>query len=435
MRWGCARDGDDIVNILFAPAHYLLDGVSGGSEYGWAYGIINTLSTQSDLRLFVVTGMVRSDKRLPANVTLIRLGGSPTLKFSSSYRLAFVGRYYLAAQRILHQHRIDVIHHIGPFGYGTTFNLLPLLGATRRIPFVIGPLQVPHTMQGGEEQTFSQEDVRSGPTASDAAREQLSAALIRAGRPILHGLSTRTLRDSDYLVAVNKQARDLYASVTPNIPAVVIPPGVDTNRFGQVSALDRDRGNRDGDSGVDILYVGWLFVRKGLDLVIAAMARLVPRYPSLRLHIIGDGPQRGALEVLVARSNLGPNVIFEGVVENAALATRYAHADIFVSMSYSESFGQTLIEGMISGLPVVSARNMGSNEIIEDGETGYLVEPGNVAMLVERLDTLISRPDLRVSLGQRARDVVRRRYNWTTIGEQYHDVYREAVRRRARVTR
>lgn len=399
----------------------MLDGVSGGSEYGWAYHIVDALSAHPDVKLYVLTGIVKSEKSFSSNVTLIRLDHGTILNLTPGYTLAFIARYYAAACRVLRQHHIDVIHHILPFGYGKTFNPLPLFGQTRSTPFIVGPLQSPHTVDAPEERIYSQGDTRQYRGISHYIQEKAGRRLINSGAPILNRLSSRTLQRSDYLIAVNDQARQLYAASAPHTPSIIIPPGVDLARFADIRTMERP------DSDVEILYVGWLIRRKGIDIIIDALSQLVPEFPFLRLRIVGDGPQRQALEALVQRRDLSKHVIFEGTIANAAIADYYARASLFVSMSYSESFGQSLVEAMLAGLPVVSAENIGSREIIEESKTGFLVQAGDTKGLVVRLKALIINPQLRSEIGTRARRSAERRYDWNLIGQQYLDVYRQAL--------
>lgn len=412
------------MNILFAPSHYMLDGISGSSEYGWAYHIVDTLSTYPNVKLFVLTGVVKGEEAFAPNVTVVRLDRSPTLNLTFSYRLAFIARYYAAARQVLRHHRIDLIHHILPFGHGTTFNPLPLLGQTGAIPLVIGPLQAPHTMPSAEERIYSQGDVRQYRGIGDFLQEKGGAMLLHRGGKIVNMLSAETLRRSDYLVAVNEQARQLYTAQAPHVPSTVIAPGLPLERFEGIAT------RRQAGAVLEILYVGWLIQRKGVDLIIDAIADLVVQFPLLRLRIVGDGPQRGALEDLVERRGLDRHVIFEGVVPGTKVGEYYARADVFVSMSYSESFGQSLVEAMVMGLPVISAENVGSREIVQDGVTGYLVTPGVTGELVARLRLLLVDSHLRTMVGEQARQTARQRYNWRTIGQQYLNVYREAIQRR-----
>src|SRR5690242_15997421 len=128
------------MNVLLAPAHYRLDGVSGASEFGVAYHIVDALAAHPDVKLFVLTGSAASRQPFPPNVRVVRLDRTPVTDLTPAYQLGFVLRYYAAARRILSQHRIDLIHHMLPFGFTSTFNLLPLLGHTRTMPFVVGPL-------------------------------------------------------------------------------------------------------------------------------------------------------------------------------------------------------------------------------------------------------------------------------------------------------
>lgn len=404
----------------------MLDAVSGSSEYGWAYHIVEELASHADIRLFVLTGVSKGEQVFPPNVTVVRLDAHPTLNLTFAYRLAFVARYYAAARHLLRRERIDLIHHVLPFGYGFTFNLLPILGHTRTIPFVVGPLQAPHTVASSEEKLYSQGDVRQYRGVADYLQDKVGPRLQHWSRSVLNVMSATTLRRSDYLIAVNEQARQLYSAVAPDVPSIVIPPGITMRAFTEVT-----RAHQRMEGGPEILYVGWLIRRKGVELIIAAVSELIERFPSLRLRLVGDGPQRQALERLVAQHGLTEHVVFEGVVPSTKVIDYYARADLFVSMSYSESFGQSLIEAMATGLPVISALNVGSREIVEDSVTGFLVEAGDTAGLVARLRLLLDHPERRHLMGDQARRVAQQRYDWQAIGQQYLDVYYEALQRSA----
>lgn len=417
------------MNVLMAPAHYMLDAVSGGSEYAWSYHLIESMSKIQDIQLFVLTGIVKIPTPLPPNVTIISLDRGHVLSRSLAYQLAFTWRYYRAARRILRQHHIDVIHHVLPFGYGHTFNLLAVLGQTERKPLIIGPLQSPHDIawQSSEEKLYSQ-DIRES-----VATKVLNVVMwrgLRLSQSLLNRLSRRTLRHASRLVYVNEHARSLYAQQAPNVPGLVIPPGITVSSSHSLAVRKEQDLTSCSNTPLSILFVGWLIRRKGVDILIRAVQRLVGEGLNIRLVIVGDGPQRQALGALVSQQDLQQSVTFAGRVSNADINPYYAEADVFVSMSYSESFGQALLEAMRAGLPVVSAANVGSREIVTDGVDGFLVSPGNVDSLVERLRTLASDPNMRAELGRQARATVEQRYDWDKIAARYVELYREALRYR-----
>jgi glycosyltransferase involved in cell wall biosynthesis len=117
-------------------------------------------------------------------------------------------------------------------------------------------------------------------------------------------------------------------------------------------------------------------------------------------------------------------VIFQGFVPNAELRALYHAADVYVSMSYSESFGQTLVEAMAAGLCVVAAENVGACGIIHDGQTGFLVRPGQVADLVNALRGVCDDPIVRATIGRNAQRVAKECFDWPVIATQYMALYK-----------
>jgi len=151
-----------------------------------------------------------------------------------------------------------------------------------------------------------------------------------------------------------------------------------------------------------ILSAGRLSAQKGHDLLLRAFAE--SRYrPSHALVIIGEGPERAALEILAAQLGLAGRVRFLGFVANPW--AWMARAELFVLPSRWEGFPNALLEAMACGAPVVAADCcFGPGEMIAHGGNGWLVPPENCAALRDALDTLLAAPDLRRRLaGEGAR--------------------------------
>jgi glycosyltransferase involved in cell wall biosynthesis len=151
-----------------------------------------------------------------------------------------------------------------------------------------------------------------------------------------------------------------------------------------------------GDA-VEIVTIGRLEPMKGFAVLLEAVARL----ERVRLTIIGDGPERAALE---ARANGA--VTFTGALGAPEVAERLAGADMFCLPSFAEGVPVVLMEAMASGLPVVATRIMGIPELVRDGETGLLVPPGRVEPLVAALGRLAKDPALRRAYGEAGRAAV-----------------------------
>ena len=406
------KDQHPKINVLFAPAHYLVD-ESAGSEFAWAYNIVRFLSRDPRLSLRVIGGTINA-QGLSSSAELFPLYRS-AVRLTLSARLLFVYRVFCTAKTILNHSPVDIIHHILPFGYGQTFNLLPLLGRTRSIPFVVGPLQAPLQVPDSESMILVQDSgFRRLPLTSAAAGAQ--EAVLRLASPLLGVLSHKTLQAADAVICCSKAARKLYSPSVDARKVQVIPPGIDLDAFRYVE--------RPKKKDLEIVTACHLVKRKRVDLLIDAVAGLLPRYPTLRLRIIGDGPEMRTLVSQVNRMALQGNVILEGFVPNHELEGYYQRADLYCTLSLAESFGQSLVEAMATGLPVISFANEGAREIIENGVNGYLIEPGDeLGALLECCEGLLADRELRVQLGRQARCTVEARYDWRVLAGRYVAIY------------
>lgn len=152
----------------------------------------------------------------------------------------------------------------------------------------------------------------------------------------------------------------------------VMRNGVDLERFRML-----DRGAMRAELGLRgeplLLTVGNLHEHKGQRLVVRALQVLRQRHPHARLAVVGDGPDRGALQALVAELGLGESVRLVGAVPNTELARWYSAADVMVLASEREGWPNVLLEAMACGTPVVASRVGGVPEIVQRTECGRMV--------------------------------------------------------------
>jgi phosphatidylinositol alpha-mannosyltransferase len=198
----------------------------------------------------------------------------------------------------------------------------------------------------------------------------------------------------------------------------VIPNGVDLNGFSAGKPYEQYR-----DGHFNLLFVGRLDPRNGLDEMIVAAAKAGARIP-IRLLIMGDGPERKRYETL-AREFLGDKAVFLGT----RLATRphwYATADALCAPMHVASFGLVLIEAMAAGLPLIANRIQGFSDVIEDGRQGIFVDTGDTAAFADAISNLAGNSSLRDHLIAEGRKKVQK-YAWNRIAEQVIDVYRESL--------
>jgi len=173
--------------------------------------------------------------------------------------------------------------------------------------------------------------------------------------------------------------------------------------------LDDYGGDTRNRSAKRILFIGRLGVVKGAKLLIDAFANAVLVHPDATLTIIGDGPERSALEAQALE--LGATVTFRGYQPQEAVAGFLNEADILVLPSFAEGVPVVLMEAMASGIPVIASRVAGIPELVQDGVSGFLVPPGDSETLSARLETLLSDPSLRARMGQAGRAKVEAEFN------------------------
>jgi teichuronic acid biosynthesis glycosyltransferase TuaC len=182
-------------------------------------------------------------------------------------------------------------------------------------------------------------------------------------------------------------------------------------------------------SPATLVTVGHLVARKRHADVLRALWLLRDRHPELRYLVIGDGPERPALERLVAELGLGDRVELAGQLEHAEALRRARTGWAFVMPSIDEAFGVAYVEAMAAGIPAVGARGEpGPEEIAAAGGGMRLVAPGDVEALATELGALVGEPRFRHELGTRARATVAERFSWEACGRATVAAYDDALR-------
>jgi glycosyltransferase involved in cell wall biosynthesis len=160
---------------------------------------------------------------------------------------------------------------------------------------------------------------------------------------------------------------------------------------------------------------------KGLPFLFQAAGALQGRHPDLRIEVAGSGSCEPRLRLLASRLGLAESISFLGWRQDVdALHRRW---QVFAQPSIHEGFGLAALEAMASGLPVVASATGGLPELVEDGVTGFVVPVGDVDALADRLGRLLEDEELRVRMGQAARDRVREHFSGGAMGAKIAQVY------------
>ncbi len=298
----------------------------------------------------------------------------------------FQPRLGYAIAEVADAHGVDVLHchHYSPFIYG---QLAALVGRRRRVIFT------EHGQLSGQKRSFKRSllnpIVGRLPTAIYAVSGELRRGMIDEGLP-------------------SRRVQVLHNGIDPGA---------------RPTSIARARARHALGIGDNVMLVGTagrLDPVKDLSTLIAATTRLRQSVPAAKLAVIGDGPERGALEALASRVAPGA-VLFTGYRSDVRLLL--PAFDIFVNSSTHEGVSLTVLEAMAAALPVVATRVGGTPEVVADNETGVLVPSGNPERLAAAMKTLALAPERRRQMGEAGRFRMKKHFSLQAMTRGYLSAY------------
>jgi L-malate glycosyltransferase len=272
----------------------------------------------------------------------------------------------------------------------------------------------------------------------DAFACTLLARITRA-RSIVHvhvgyaewmsGLRRRSIRSADALIAISQFVKHtLAASGHPGRTTHVVLNAIDLDRWEPDVGRDEARAELGIPDGAPVVVtVCRLFEAKGPEQLIRAIAIVRDELPDVRLVIVGDdGPEQGRytshLAEVAAGLGLTDQVLFLG--RRSDVPRLMAAADVFAMPSFDEPFGLVYLEAMAMERPVVALTNGGTPEVVVDGVTGLLSEPGDMEALAGNLVRLLRDPSLRKQMGGHGRRRVEEHFTADRMAADAAQVYR-----------
>jgi L-malate glycosyltransferase len=230
------------------------------------------------------------------------------------------------------------------------------------------------------------------------------------------------------LIAVSDQVRHFTFSYFPLLRVKridVIHNGIDVRRFSNLEASDELRRPFNITAGDTVIgFCGRLEEQKGLIYLLQALRQLNASFDHVRCFLVGEGTLRARLEDDATRLGLH-NLFLLGYQSDTRRF--YGLFDIFVLPSLFEGLPVSLMEAMAAGCAIVATRVGGVPELVTHGETGLLVDPGDVPQLTRALRELISDPQRRKTLGAAGRDHVRKEFSAEVMVGKTEKVYRELL--------
>ncbi|MFQ5706408.1 MAG: glycosyltransferase family 4 protein [bacterium] len=212
-------------------------------------------------------------------------------------------------------------------------------------------------------------------------------------------------RFTDRIVALTERGKQEHMAlgIASADKFQVIPCGISLQRF-LASASTNGRIRMELGISDREFVIGWagrLVPVKGCEIFLRAGQHVLRKFPEARLLIVGDGVLRKSLEALCVELGMADATLFAGMRTDMPEVLRAV--DLFVHTSYNEGLGRVILEAMACGAPVIATAVGGVPDLIQPGRTGFLVPPGDVSELAEKIGACIRQKDRRTSIVVAAR--------------------------------
>jgi glycosyltransferase involved in cell wall biosynthesis len=306
---------------------------------------------------------------------------------------AYVAAGSIAAARLARQKKYDVVHAFWPVPHGL---------------FAIAAKRAGKT---GMVSTF------------------FSAELLWKGavRKVMTPVVRRIVRESEAVTVISSYTAQMLRSIAGDARSVVIPFGAAMDPPETVQTHDRR-----AEDPFELIFVGRLVARKGVPVLLDAVA-ILRNEPRLSVRIIGDGPERAALEARAAQLGLGERLRFEGLISADRLRLALDTCDALVlpaivtAKGETEGLGVVLIEAMQHGKLVIATDTGGIPDVVEDGATGILVKPGDAVALSAAIRGAMNDPARAARLAAAGREHAVTEFSWDSIVDRLREVYEDVA--------
>jgi len=235
------------------------------------------------------------------------------------------------------------------------------------------------------------------------------------------------LKIADRVVSVSnfikKKAQEIWYN---RMDIKVIPYGIDINKFRPRQRREMTNKYKLGDTKV-ILAVQRLHARKRVSVLIKSLSFLKRKFEKFTLLVVGDGPDKENLMELTKKLRLEEKIVYCGKVEQRELPSYYKSADIFALHTLHEGLGIVILEAMSSGLPVVTTKAGGTEDLVENGKNGFLVSKNDPKKMGTKILYLLKNPRIRKRMGKMSRKIAEEKYSWEMVTDKYKELFNSLV--------
>jgi len=235
---------------------------------------------------------------------------------------------------------------------------------------------------------------------------------------------------ADYIQAISAYLKDFAILRGTKSRVEVIPNGVDVDLFAtkyksaELRAMRENLGIKDE---YVVISTSRLVLKNGIDTLIEAISIFKQKRPNVKCVIIGDGPERKKMELLIADRRLQNNVILLGQIPQRDLPLYLKIADVFVRPSRSEGLGNSFLEAMAAEVPVIGTRVGGIVDFLQDGVTGLYVKVGDPKEVAKKIQFLIDHPEQRKKIVENAGILVKQNYTWDKVATLFKNIFDKLI--------
>ncbi len=240
---------------------------------------------------------------------------------------------------------------------------------------------------------------------------------------------SRIIKSANRATAISQYLSDYLKQAKKNLTVELIPNGVDLPNFsrefsyGELSNLADELGLKPGAKV--IISTSRLVLKNGPDSLIKALAVLQKNHPEedWRLLLLGDGVEKENLVALARSLAVEKRVIFLNSVSHSELPKYLKISHVFVRPSRSEGLGNSFLEAMTVGVPIIGTSVGGIPDFLTHEETGLICDPYNPEDIAQKIKTIFDHENLRKKMIKNARALVEQKYDWNKIAESYRKLY------------
>lgn len=249
-------------------------------------------------------------------------------------------------------------------------------------------------------------------------------SILKKARPV-YPLFVRAFRRARVIQAISTFLANWAKDMGATCPVVIVPNAVDTKHFsqiyppGEIEELQRKLGKTADD--VYLITTSRLVEKNAVDDVIRALPKLDP---NIHFLVLGIGPDEGGLRSLARELGVAPRVHFLGQVGHAELPLYLKASDIFIRPSRSEGMGNSFVEAMAAGIPVIATQEGGLSDFIFDAKknpnkptTAWAVRPNAPEEIAEAVRDILAHPEQTARVVMNAKQLAIEQYDWNLIAE------------------